>query len=859
MRKVLALSVAALLTAAVPAAASLGRYSPKGAVPELASGGGSAAAAPSGRIDGRAQIDPFLAGELEKGEAVVIVNASSFDAATAAIDAAGLPVLMEFPKADAAVTKASAEHVRGLAKADGIVYLEGNRPVRHMLATAVEAVRIPVAEQEFDTAHTVTRPSTAGRSGRPHAKKTETGTIPARGTLDGRGVGVAIVDSGVAADHQMFVGRIARNLKQVCLPIVCPNPEANASDQWFVEAGATDTDSGLGGGHGTHVTGIAAGGRVSMADGTAIRGAAPGASIYGLGSGLGLFVLNPAASLNWVLEHHADPCGGEAGPTPECPAIKVVNNSYGSVSEYNPNGVYEKISDRLAREGVVVVWAAGNGDELNDGGNGSDNRTNGPGASPVPGVLMVANYSDGETGSRSGGLNSSSSRGEKGRPETYPDLSSPGTNITSACRITLAICSPHPDDPDFGTISGTSMAAPLVAGAVALLRQAHPEATSAQIEEALENSAFKFGDASSYEADVTSTGEVRNPSDTTSFDKGHGLLDVANALRYLDGRSMDGRTAPACPAGGVVLSDPEGDATKVALVDAGESAYSPARDITSIAVANAGDGKVTFTISVASLSDAANDGPGGVTLEAAFAAGGGNHEIVAKRNAAGLTSFTADGVSTVGDKAITGEFRPGTPGVVTMTVPREVFEPDLHGTVTFSGFSFYTRYDSGALLAPVSDDGAGDGCVTFAVGGTAPATEDDPTHVPGDDPTSPHEGEASAEAPYAWDGEVPETINPTSDLGLGCLTADDFRCDNTRVLVNVPQAGGFVTVTISFPEGEDFELYVFGKDGTYVGESATANPKEQLRFFAPAPGVYTISVSSYISSSPTYSGTVTLD
>lgn len=843
MRKFLAVVAAALVVGALPAAASIaplqglsgGNGSKDG--PGAAAGGQQTGpAAPNGR----AEVDDFLAGELEKGPAVVIVNAVTYEAAASAVEAEGLRVLMKFPKADAVVTKANTDQVNALARAEGVLYLEGNRPVRQMLTTAREAVRAPLAEQEY-AAPTVT-PAPTKKNGKPK-KKAQPTVTPGRGTLDGRGVGVAIVDSGVAADHPMFEGRVAKNLKQVCLPVVCEDTEGDANDDFFVDVGANDTDTGLGGGHGTHVTGIAVGGRVKMADGSDISGMAPGASLYGLGSGLALFVLSPASSLNWVLENHRNPCGAEGGPTPECPPIKVVNNSYGSISEYNANGLYEKLSDRLVKEGVSVVWAAGNGDSLNDGGDGSDNRTNGPGASPVPGVMMVANYSDGDSGSRNGGLDSSSSRGQKGRPETYPDLSAPGTNITSSCRITLPICSPDPADPNFGTISGTSMASPMVAGAIALLRQAYPSATPGEIELALENSAYKFGDASSYEPDP------RNPADTTSFDKGHGLLDVANALRYLDGRAMDSRFPGACPAGGVVLTDPEGDATKVALVDGGEAAYSAARDVTSIAVDNAGDGKTKFTVTVASLADPASDRPGGVYLESAFSAGGGAHELVATRDPAGLTSFTVDGVE------VAGEFMPGTPGVITLTAPRDAFEPDLYGPVTFSGFSFRTRYDSGAVLAPVSDDGSGSGCVGYDVGGTAP-----PPPPPSFTPPEPEATVGKGQTLNITGGPVTDAqvAGSVDDSVIGPCDVTLMGCDERGFQLE-PGTGSKLTVSITGEGGAiDLDLYVLGPDGVEVGRSASSAATEAVTADITKAGVYTVRIVWYTSIEGTYKGSISL-
>jgi serine protease AprX len=76
----------------------------------------------------------------------------------------------------------------------------------------------------------------------------------------------------------------------------------------------------------------------------------------------------------------------------------------------------------------------------------------------------------------------------------------------------------------FNTISGTSMAAPHIAGIVAQLFQADPTATPAQIEAALKGTAYRYGNGAPY----TSAGGY-----ATSFDKGTGLVDVVAAVARL--------------------------------------------------------------------------------------------------------------------------------------------------------------------------------------------------------------------------------------------------------------------------------------------------------------------------------------
>ena len=122
-----------------------------------------------------------------------------------------------------------------------------------------------------------------------------------------------------------------------------------------------------------------------------------------------------------------------------------------------------------------------------------------------------------------------SSRGKAGDQSTYPDISAPGEDITSSCRLYLPICATglKPEgNGNYNTISGTSMAAPHIAGIVAQLFQAKPDATPAQVEEALKKSAYKFTDGAAYEPGALGT---------TSFDKGYGLVDVVAAVQALTG------------------------------------------------------------------------------------------------------------------------------------------------------------------------------------------------------------------------------------------------------------------------------------------------------------------------------------
>ncbi|WP_350281022.1 S8 family serine peptidase [Kribbella sp. HUAS MG21] len=422
----------------------------------------------------------------------VLVHGTDLAAARQAAKASGLRQLTSYAKIGVVVAEGTRSQILAARTKPGVTYLEGNQPIEISLSTSNTATRGSEA--------IATRTGADGKA------------------LDGRGVGVAVIDSGVDPTHPFFrnadgTSAVKKNLKIVCDPLT----ETLCLP---VDAGSADTDLLSVGGHGTHVNGIVAGRPVTLSDGTTMHGAAPGASLVSISVGAALLIVGADAALNWVLENHAAPCGAGV-PASTCPPIKVTNNSYGPSGggAFDPNSATVKLQRALAAEGVVTVWAAGN-----DGGDGSTSLTNPPGQDPTGGILSVASYHDLGTGTRAGAVSSYSSRGKNGTLSTYPDLSAPGEDITSSCRIYLPICSTglQPlNGGDYNTISGTSMAAPHIAGIVAQLFQANPSATPAEVENALISTAHRYTDGAPYQADPR--------GGSTSYDKGHGLVDVVAA------------------------------------------------------------------------------------------------------------------------------------------------------------------------------------------------------------------------------------------------------------------------------------------------------------------------------------------
>jgi len=106
-------------------------------------------------------------------------------------------------------------------------------------------------------------------------------------------------------------------------------------------------------------------------------------------------------------------------------------------------------------------------------------------------------------------MNSSSSRGPALDLTIKPDVSAPGTDIVAAVPFEYS-------PTGYASLTGTSMAAPHIAGAAALLRQAHPEWTTQQVKSALMNTARNLNDltGASYRA----------------IDQGSGFADLTRAV-----------------------------------------------------------------------------------------------------------------------------------------------------------------------------------------------------------------------------------------------------------------------------------------------------------------------------------------
>lgn len=789
-------------------------------------------------VPSEGKMDPWLSQQFASSQdgssIMVFVHGTSLAEAEKAAKGTGLQLVDSFESVGVVAAVGKPDQVARVSQSFGVTYVEGNRPIEMFMETSHRATRGVEAR--------------AGFTGSPG--------------VDGSGVGIAIVDSGIDGTHPMFRtgggSRVVRNVKLVCqetapaylvrFPPSGPFPPSTCNDQTSVWVDLTelgnDTDNASAGGHGTHVAGIAGGGDVTTKDGRHLQGAAPGSTVVGVSIGTSLSIYGGGKGLEWVLQNHASPCAG-------CPAIKVVNNSWGlsGGGTYDPRAFVSKIQDQLVAAGVAVVWANGN-----DGGDGTVNRSSVFGQSLTPGVISVANYFDGDVGDRDGALDSSSSRGLNGSPTTYPDVSAPGSLITSACRATLTICGTglfffDGDDPDYATISGTSMAAPHVTGIVAQLFQAKPAATPAEIEDALEDTAHKFTAAGRYEADPL------NSDNTTSYDKGHGLVDVVGAVADL--RQVAPLPAVDSCGTGQMIVDESGDATGAASVSRTSSLPSqPSLDILGgnmswLPGATPASTKVQFTISVDNLGNPSLST--GSSFNFYFTHNKKEMNVTANRSSSGAYTFSLTGDRGPDAAQLSGSADEAT-DTITISLPSSGVTPTVTADTAITKVRIWSRRQAGAL-APVADEALSDcafkGGVIASPGGAL-----DPLPEVGEVP-EPGSTLTVTSPAMSWRGSP--TTNISDLFGCDGFYEDERECEKRHVEIIPSSAGGYLSVDVSADNpADDFDLYIYGPDGQEVGRSATPGGIEAARVPIPERGVYTIEVIAYLTAEGEYAGAAEL-
>ena len=290
------------------------------------------------------------------------------------------------------------------------------------------------------------------------------GTLAGLGSITGRGVGVALIDSGVF-NHKALQGRLVASFD-------------------FTDGQGKGLDEL---GHGTHVAGIIGG-----SDGD-FRGVAPGVAIVSLkvlggdGSGRTSDVIN---AIDFAIANK-----GRFG-------LRVINLSLGRpVFESFLDDPLDQAVERAYRAGLVVVASAGNYGRTQDGAAVIGGITS-PGNSPY--ALTVGSLDSQGTVNRSDDVVSVySSRG----PTLFdrlvkPDIAAPGRKIVSLYVPGSTFAQKYPDHLVDGNgnrglfyLSGTSMATGVVTGAAALVLEANPQLNPLQVRIALQMSSTFLPDA----------------------------------------------------------------------------------------------------------------------------------------------------------------------------------------------------------------------------------------------------------------------------------------------------------------------------------------------------------------------------
>lgn len=250
-------------------------------------------------------------------------------------------------------------------------------------------------------------------------------------SFNGKGVHAYIVDTGIRSDHREFSGRLGDGINTSDDP---KQPPAGLLDPIFEilfgKKENPDDPTADCNGHGTHVAGTVGGQEWGVAKGSTLH-AVRVLNCEGAGSNSTVI-----AGLDWIAKNAKSPA--------------VVNMSLGG----GASKAIDEAVESLIKKGITVVVAAGNDDK--------DACQSSPARSKPAITVAASNIHDGRASFSNYG--------------SCTDIFAPGKDITSAWMNGNSATK---------TISGTSMASPHVAGAVALLLEEDPKRQPADIEKLL--------------------------------------------------------------------------------------------------------------------------------------------------------------------------------------------------------------------------------------------------------------------------------------------------------------------------------------------------------------------------------------
>jgi serine protease AprX len=324
------------------------------------------------------------------------------------------------------------------------------------------------------------------RSMRAHLNRAAV-TIGARAVqedmgFDGAGVGVAIIDSGVTSWHD----DLTYNGTNLSVRVVGGQRVAKFVD--FVNGRTAPYDDN---GHGTHIAGIIAGNGYDTRGARA--GVAPAAHLISLkvlnNQGAG-YISNVIAALDWTVTNKA------------AFNIRVINLSVGApITESYMTDPLTLATKRVVDKGILVVAAAGNLGR-NKLGEPQYGGITSPGNAPWVFTVGASN-TKGTVNRNDDTVADYSSRGPTAvNLGAKPDVIAPGTGIVSLSDPTSLFYQTKSAYLLTGTLktaykpylslTGTSMAAPMVTGTAALMFQANPKLTPNLVKAIIEYTAQKY-------------------------------------------------------------------------------------------------------------------------------------------------------------------------------------------------------------------------------------------------------------------------------------------------------------------------------------------------------------------------------
>ncbi|HEV2881562.1 MAG TPA: S8 family serine peptidase [Pyrinomonadaceae bacterium] len=309
--------------------------------------------------------------------------------------------------------------------------------------------------------------------------------------ISGKGdFSVLVIDSGVDATHDDL--KFGQTVIQNVQVLTSTDTVEKGFTPVTVLENVPNTDQTVG--HGTHCAGIIGG--TGQRSGGKYAGVAPGTKIIGAGLGAGLFVLNAVGAWEWALANQYTY------------NIKVVSNSYGSFAPFDPDNPINIASRSAYDNGITVVFAGANSGP----GKNTYNKY-----AKAPWVIGVA------AGTKEGGLAGFSSRGTPADERfgnndplddfDAPTITAPGTGRefeSNAAKFSAAYVSTRSTSnltangldadaelapgeiPFYTQISGTSMAAPYVAGVIALMLDADSSLQPDEIKQIITETATRM-------------------------------------------------------------------------------------------------------------------------------------------------------------------------------------------------------------------------------------------------------------------------------------------------------------------------------------------------------------------------------